>query len=395
MSWVTVKLRQAACESLASSASVHAFAIVTMSAPASVSPSWQTLHQMVRKAQQKLNLDAWDYILGGTETETTLKRNRMALDTVAFRPRVLRDVSHASARSMSMGTELRLPVCLAPVGSLELFAEGAAVPSALAAHAFGCLTMLSSVCQPGIEALAQAAPEAKRWFQLYVHGDPAWVDDMADRSQAAGYQGLMLTVDSAVYTRRERDIAKGNARRVSVPGREHQARLTWQDVDRLKRRLRIPIGLKGIMTAEDAQMALDHGVDVIYVSNHGGRQLDHGMGSLHALPEITAVVKGRVPVWIDGGFYRGTDIVKAKLLGADVIGLGRMQCWALAAGGQAGVERMLELLEAEVLQCMSLLGISDWSQADPALVQAAPLAAMPDVLSAFPLMDEASRDWYA
>lgn len=374
------------------------FTLPAMSNDASTNanqPDWPTLHQMVRKAQQKLNRDAWDYIVGGSETETTLQRNRLALDTVAFRPRILRDISACNPASESFGHKLRLPVCMAPVGGLEQFTEGAAVPSAVAAQCFGCFSMLSSVCQPGLEALAAAAPGPKRWFQLYVHGDATWVDEIADRVQAHGYLGLVLTVDSAVYSRRERDIAKGNRRRANVPGRVHQAHLNWSDVDRLRKRLRIPLGLKGVMTAEDAQLALDHGVDLIYVSNHGGRQLDHGMGSLHALPEIVKVVQGRVPVWIDGGFYRGSDIVKAKIMGADVIGLGRMQCWALAAGGEAGVTRMLELLEIEVRQSMSLLGINDWSDADPALLQSAPATALPHVMSAFPLLNAQSADWYA
>mgnify|MGYP003338288702 CR=1 FL=1 len=227
--------------------------------PANVpQPEWPTLHQMVRKAQQKLNRDAWDYIIGGSETETTLQRNRLALDTVAFRPRILRDISNCTPKSESFGHPLRLPVCLAPVGGLEQFAEGAAIPSAVAAQRFGCFSMLSSVCQPGLEALAAAAPGPTRWFQLYVYGDPDWVDEVADRVQAQGYLGLVLTVDSAVYSLRERDIAKGNRRRVGVPGRVHQGRLTWSDVDRLKKRLRIPLGLKGVMTAEDAQIGRAH-----------------------------------------------------------------------------------------------------------------------------------------
>ena len=357
-------------------------------------PDWQTLHQMIRKAQQKLNVDAWDYIAGGTETETTLRRNRHALDSLAFRPRVLRDVSAVTPQHTSFGETLRLPVCLAPVGSLELFAPNAATASAIAARDFNCFTMLSSVCQPGVEPMAAAVPDSKRWFQLYVHGDANWVDTMVERATNAGYAGVVLTVDSAVYSRRERDIAKQNTRRVAVPGREHQAQLTWADVDRIRGRTRLPIGLKGIMTAEDAQLALDHGVDLIYVSNHGGRQLDHGMGTMHALPEIVATVKGQVPIWIDGGFYRGTDIVKAKLLGADVIGLGRMQCWALAAGGAAGVVRMLELLEVEVRQCMSLLGITHWTEAHASLLQSAQATTGPDLLSAFPLLNTQSTDWY-
>ncbi len=365
-----------------------------MTASNDSTPNWQTLHQMVRKAQQKLNLDAWDYIAGGTETETTLKRNRYALDAIGFRPRVLRDVSQTTANTKAFERTLRLPVCLAPVGSLELFDPQGAVAATKAAEAFGCYSMLSSVCKPDLAAVAEAAPDANRWYQLYVHGDARWIDEKVEAVQTHGYCGMVLTVDSAVYSRRERDIAKDNTRRVGVPGREHQAQLTWKDIARIRARTSIPLGLKGIMTAEDAEIAIDHGIDLVYVSNHGGRQLDHGMGTLDALPEIARAVKGQVPVWIDGGFCRGTDIVKAKILGADVVGLGRLQCWALAAGGIPGAVRMLELLEIEIKQCMSLLGMTDWATGDPAMLQAAPVVTSPSVYSAFPLLDTRSADWY-
>lgn len=357
-------------------------------------PNWQTLHQMVRKAQQKLNLDAWDYIAGGAETETTLKRNRYALDAMAFRPRVLRDVSQTTPNCHAFGQPLRLPICLAPVGSLELFDREGAIAATKAAQQFGCFSMLSSVCQPDLATVAKTMPDAQRWYQLYVHGDADWVDQRVDAAQTHGYLGLVLTVDSAVYSRRERDIAKDNTRRVGVSGRTHQGQLTWTDVARIRERTRMPLGLKGIMTAEDAKLAIDHGVDLIYVSNHGGRQLDHGMGTLDALAEISAAVNGQASIWIDGGFYRGTDIVKAKLLGADVVGLGRLQCWALAAGGTPGAVRMLELLEIEIKQCMSLLGMTDWASGDPAMLQSAPVVTTPGIYSAFPLLDTQSADWY-
>ncbi len=348
--------------------------------------SYKTLHEVVQKARQKLNQDAWDYIIGGTETETTLQRNRQALDLLAFRPRVLRDVSNRDASTEFMGKKLRLPVCLAPVGSLELFTSGAASDSARAASQFGVAHMLSSVCKPGIEQLAQDAPEALRLFQLYVHGDSSWVDEIAERVVSAGYKGLCLTVDSAVYSRRERDISKNNARRLSVPGREFQEKLTWKDIDRLKSKLTIPISLKGIATAEDARMALDHGVDMIYVSNHGGRQLDHCLGSMSCLPEITKVVAKKIPVVVDGGFNRGSDIVKAMIAGADMVGLGRIQCLGLGADGQQGLVRVLELLELEVKLCMGMLGIENWSQVESSMMQLAPLVGSPHVLSAFPLL---------
>ena len=196
--------------------------------------------------------------------------------------------------------------------------------------------MLSSVCDPGLEGVAQAAPDALRMFQLYVRGDAAWVDDHVERAIANKYAVFCLTVDTAHYSRRERDIAKrhitGGRRRAS--GREYQEALDWKTVERIKSKFKIPLAIKGIATAEDAKLALDHGVEIVYVSNHGGRQLDHGRGSMDVLPEIVDAVGGRAKIIIDGGFYRGSDVVKAIALGADLVGLGRMQCYGLAAAGR-------------------------------------------------------------
>jgi len=353
-----------------------------------------TMHEIVQKARQKLNHDAWDYIVGGTETETTLRRNRASIDALAFRPRVLRDVSQIDLSTEFLGNTLRLPVLLAPVGSLELFSENAAADAVRAAGEFGVAHMLSSICAPGLEAVAKAAPNTQRLFQLYVHGDPAWVDDVAARAVHEGYSAFCLTVDSALYSRRERDLAKRNIRRSVVPGREHQATLTWKDVDRLKSNLSIPLILKGIMTAEDAELAVEHGVDMIYVSNHGGRQLDHGLGAMDALPEIVKIVNGRAKIMIDGGFNRGTDIVKAIACGADMVGLGRMQCYALAADGIAGVVRMLELLEIEIRICMGLLGVNSFKELNPRYLQSAPALGNSEVLSAFPLLSLDEKSFY-
>src|SRR5260221_1759526 len=163
------------------------------------------------------------------------------------------------------------------------------------------------------------------------------------------YAAFCLTVDPAHYSRRERDIAKRfvTAGRRRVQGRAFQAALDWRTVKRIKSRFKIPLAIKGIATAEDAAIALDHGVDWIYLSNHGGRQLDHGRGAMHVLPEIVDAVAGRAKIMVDGSFCRGTDIVKAIASGADLVGIGRLQCWALAAAGEAGIRRMLELLEDE------------------------------------------------
>lgn len=353
-----------------------------------------TLHEIVRKARQNLDQNSWDYIVGATETETAARRNRLAIEQLAFRPRVLRDVGRVDAGAELLGRRLRLPLLLAPVGSLELFVpEGAAAP-ARAAGRFGVAHMLSSVCMPGIEEVAAAAPEAMRLFQLYVHGDADWVDAVAARAEAAGNAAFCLTVDSAVYSRRERDIAKRNLRRTNVPGREHQARLSWADVARLRTKTRLPLVLKGIATAEDARLAVEHGVEIVYVSNHGGRQLDHGLGTLEILPEIVDAVAGRARIVVDGGICRGTDIVKAMALGADLVGIGRMQCFGLAAAGEAGVVRVLELLEQEVLTALALLGVTRWGELDRSYLRPAAPLEPPRVLGAFPLLDLSERSFY-
>jgi len=286
------------------------------------------------------------------------------------------------------GRKLRLPVVLAPVGSLESFHALGAEPVVRAVGEFGAAHMLSSVCDPGLEDLAAAAPQALRLFQLYVRGDVAWVDDHVERAIAHGYTAFCLTVDTAHYSRRERDIAKRfvTAGRRRVQGRAFQAGLDWTTVKRIKQRFKIPLIIKGIATAEDTRVALDHGVDWIYVSNHGGRQLDHGRGSMEVLPEVVDAVAGRAKILIDGSFCRGTDIVKAIAAGADLVGIGRMQCFALAAGGQAGVIRLLELLEDEVQRCMGLLGVTSLADLDRSYLHAAQPTTIPHVLSAFPLL---------
>jgi isopentenyl diphosphate isomerase/L-lactate dehydrogenase-like FMN-dependent dehydrogenase len=350
---------------------------------------FQNLHEFVRKARINLNQNAWDYIVGAAETETTLRRNRMALDEIAFRPRVLRDVSKIDASVETFSRKLRLPLLLAPVGALETFDPGSAATVARGADRFGVAHMLSSVSEPGLEKVAEVAPTAMRMYQLYVRGDDAFVEDHVSRAIACGYTAFCLTVDTAHYSRRERDIAKRYVRasRVSVSGGEFQMGLDWRTVKLIKQKYNIPLIIKGIATAEDAVIALDHGVDWIYVSNHGGRQLDHGRGAMQMLPEIVAAIAGRAKIMVDGSFCRGTDIVKAIAAGADLVGIGRLQCWALAAAGEAGIVRMLELLEDEVIRCLGLLGARNFAEIDKSYLHTTTPTVMPDVFSAFPLLD--------
>src|SRR3989442_616713 len=355
----------------------------------SLGDKFSTLHEIVRAARNNLAPGPWDYLIGGAETETTLRRNRQALDAIAFRPRVLRDVSKIDATSTLFGRPVRLPLMLAPIGSIETFAEGGGATAAKASEEFGVPQMLSSVCNPGLEAVAAAANNF-RIFQLYVRGDDAWVDDWVRRAVDHGYAAFCLTVDTASYSRRERDLARRFVKpwRTRAGGFEFQAGLSWDHVKRFKDTHAIPLVLKGIATAEDAALAVDHGVEGVYVSNHGGRQLDHGRGAVEVLPEVVRAVGGRATVVVDGGFVRGTDVVKAIALGAQSVGIGRLACCGLAAAGQAGLVRVLELLDDEIRIAMALLGVDRLAALDPSYLHPATPVGPPRATSAVPLPDE-------
>jgi glycolate oxidase len=350
---------------------------------------FQNLHEFVKAAKGKLPPRIWDYLVGAAETETTMKRNRQSLDSIAFRPRVLRDVSSFDGGRTFLGKHLRLPVLLAPIGSLESFDPGAGVTVAKAAERFGAGMLLSSVTTLEIESVGTAAGGFKI-FQLYVRGDDAWIDERVKRAVDSGYDAFCITVDTAVYSRRERDIARRFAKpwRQNLSGTNFQAALSWKNIEHFKKTHRIPLLLKGIATAEDAEIACQHGVDVVYVSNHGGRQLDHGRGVMEVLPEVVAAVNGRARIVVDGGISRGGDVVKAIALGADAVGIGRLFCYALAAAGEAGIVRLLELLEDEIRSCLGLLGVSKLSDVDKSYLHAATPVVMPHVHSAFPLLEE-------
>lgn len=358
---------------------------------------FQTLHELVKAAKLRLNANIWDYLVGATETETTMRRNRVAFDSLAFRPRVLRDVRQVDSSATFLGQRrIRLPVMLAPVGSLESFEAGGAASAGRAAAAFGVPIMVSSVTQPGLEGAAQAIGEGPRVFQLYVRGDAAFVDAHVKRALDAGYDAFAMTVDTAHYSRRERDIAKRFVKhwRARDEGMNLQAALNWTDIARFREKHPdVTLVLKGIGCGEDAEIAVRHGVQVVYVSNHGGRQLDHGRGALEVLAEVAQAVGGKARIWMDGGVSRGTDVVKAVLLGAELVGIGRLYCYGLAAAGEEGVRRVLELLEDEVQTCLGLLGATSFAAVERnQLVPAAPVA-VPHVHSAFPLLAEPERGY--
>src|SRR5262249_18788721 len=356
-----------------------------MNAP--LTQEFLTLQEIYQAAKRNLPPGPCAYLMGGAETETTVLRNRRALDEIVFRRRVRREVSRIDSTGSFLGRKVRLPVMLAPIGGLESIAEGGAAAAARAAAQFGVPQMLSSVCQPGLEQTAAAADNL-RVFQLYVRRDDAWVDDFVRRATAHGYCPFCLRVDAAMYSRRERALIGRFVkpwRARAAEGARFQSALSWDQVKRFKDQHDVPLIIKGIATTEDALLAVEHGVEVIYVSNHGGRQLDHGLGSAAVLPEIVQAVAGRAEGWVDGGFMRGTDVAKGMGLGAKAVGIGRLTGLGLAAAGVAGLVRALEILEDEIRTCLGLLGVTSYAELTPRHLAPAPMARLPDTFSAFPL----------
>ena len=343
--------------------------------------------QIVLAARRNVTQNGWDYLVGGSESETTLRRNRLAFDRIGFRPRVLRDVSQIDTSTTLLGQQLRIPVVLAPVGSLQTFTPEGAVAAAKASAEFGTLQVVSSSTEPALEETAAASDRPKA-FQLYINGDDAWVEDMVDRIKAAGYIAFTLTVDLAIYSRRERPMLGGwtpptqrGPADVLARRRSFGALVTWEKMARIKEMVGLPFAVKGIATAEDAEIAVEHGVDVIWVSNHGGRQLDTGLGSMDVLPEIVKAVRGRAEIIVDGGVQRGTDVIKAICFGANAVAIGKLQGWGLAAAGAAGMVRVLEILENEIISAMGLLGVTSMADLDESYVRAAESVIPPHEMS--------------
>ena len=321
-----------------------------------------TNQEIIVAARRNLTDNVWHYLTGGAESEMTMRRNRYGLDGLAFRPRVLVDVSRVDTSATFLGHKLKMPVMLAPIGSLQSITPDGGVAVAKAAEEFGTINFVSSVTQPSLEEIAHANRSPKI-FQLYVQGDMKWVENILARVKRAGYSALCLTVDTAHYGHRERQMMD----RWLPPSRrgvgyEYRAGLTWEMLDAIKEMAGLPFVLKGIATAEDAALAVEHGVSAIYVSNHGGRQLDHGRATIDVLPEVVDAVGRKAEIVLDGGVLRGSDVLKAVALGANAVAIGKLQGWGLAAGGQAGLVRVLEILESEIVTTLGLLGIARLDQ---------------------------------
>jgi len=360
-----------------------------------VTQTFVSNQEIILEARRNLEQGPWDYLVSGAESETTMRRNRLGFDRIALRPRVLRDVSRVDPSTTFLGHRLRIPVMLSPIGVLELYAEEGAVASAKAAAEFGTIQVLSSGARPGWEKTA-ASTTAPKVFQFSARGDMFGGGDgtqstgglIADAVKA-GYVAVCLTTDtsgpSPKFGRRvERALLnRFKPPRMIEPDGRGKATRTWDTVDRIKEIAGVPLLVKGIATGEDAAIAVEHGVDVLWVSNHGGRNLDHGRGTIQMLPEIVQAVAGRAAVVLDGGIQRGGDVLKAIALGANAVAIGKLQGFGLAAAGVAGLVRVLEILEEEMAGTMASLGISRLDELDRSFVCAAEHVTWPHEMSQF------------
>ena len=348
-----------------------------------------SLQEFYQFAKKNTPIETWDYIIGAADTETTFKKNRHSLDTYAFRPRVLRDVENVDTSIQLFDCNFLLPVFYAPIGSMQDFVKDGALNSTLSASDKKIFHMLSSTWSGGVDIIGKSVDYPKI-YQLYIRGDNNWVDNQISKAIDNGFIALCLTVDLDAYGRRERDLLKRykTTSRRTATDPEYQMKFSWNDVNRIKNKFNIPIILKGIATEEDAKICVDEGIDVIYISNHGGRQLDYGIGGADLINPISQVVKNKAKIFFDGGVSRGTDIVKAIALGADCVGIGRLQCYAAATNGRDGLNKMIDILQHEILVCMRLLGVNNLNDLDDNYIKKDTSISNPSLTSSFPLIEE-------
>jgi isopentenyl diphosphate isomerase/L-lactate dehydrogenase-like FMN-dependent dehydrogenase len=338
-------------------------------------PKFVTLPEIRRAAHARLPRDVWNFGAGGSETETTMRRNRRGLDRLAIRQNVLVDVRHIDLTTSLLGVPLSWPVAIAPMGGLVLFHPQGDCEMARGAGDADTLQWLSGATGWPVEDVAKSG-KGPKMFQLYAHGDRGWMGELLARVESSGYHAVALTVDVQKYSRRERDVLARYSPREAMafapnprgPDPNFQEGLTWDDVEWLMKTTRLPVGLKGIMTTRDAKRAVDMGVRLIWVSNHGGRQLDQTQSSIDALPPIADAVGGLADIVVDGGFNRGTDVIKGLARGAKVVACGRTTLWGLGADGAAGVTRALEILRHELSTSMGLCGRTSIAGLTPDLV---------------------------
>ena len=342
-----------------------------------------------RLAEARLGDGPWAYLAGGSGDEWTLRENLAAFSRWTFRPRVLCDVSEVSTATTVLGTQIELPVVVAPVAYQQLYHPDGECATARGAAAAGTGVAVSTFSTRTHEEISAAAPELMQWCQLYVLQDRDATREHLVGAAAGGCNAVVLTVDTPRLAQRERDLRAGFEVPSDVPlpyaratiGDAPQnpadqfalldASVSWRDLEWIAREGKLPVVLKGVVTAEDAQLAVEHGAAAVVVSNHGGRQLDGAPATLDALPEVVDAIASRAEVYLDGGIRRGTDVAKAVALGARTVLAGRAPIFGLAVGGEAGVRHVLELLRDELSVALCLLGCTSPDELTRAHVQRA------------------------
>jgi L-lactate dehydrogenase (cytochrome) len=370
-----------------------------------------------KAARRKLPRAVYDFVEGGAGEEITLRRNRAAFERLTFQPRILVDVSKRDQSTTVLGERLETPIMIAPTGMAGICWPRGEILAARAAHRAGTILTLSTHASCTIEEVAQAAP-GRLWFQLYVWQNRDLTKSFVDRARAAGYKALVLTVDVPLLALRERDIRNGftipprltvrnvldTLRRVGwirrvlfgprltlanligapgaprtdivtlggVANRQVDPTVNWRDLDWFRSLWPGPLLIKGILSAADARKAVEHGVEGIIVSNHGGRQLDGAPATLEVLPEIVDAVGGQAEVLLDSGIRRGEDVVKALALGARAVMIGRPYLYGLSAAGEAGVELALGILKGEIDRTLALIGVPKVSDLDRSMLRRRP-----------------------
>jgi len=344
-------------------------------------------------AEKKLDPGVAGYFFGGAGDEWTLAENVSAWGHWRLRPRILAGLSEWGTGAEVLGAEVSMPLLVAPIAYQCLVDPEGEAAMARAAAAAGTVMCLSTLATKRPREVAEAAPGGRRWFQLYCFKDEAITRALMEEAVDCGFDAVVVTVDAPRGGNRERDQRTGFQipAAIGVPGVEAalgpgravtieqtfdlmEPALTWSYLEELAADCKVPVLVKGVLTAEDAELAVEHGAGGIVVSNHGGRQLDRCLATADALPEIVDTVEGRVPVLVDGGIRRGIDVAIALALGADAALVGRPALWGLAAGGEAGVRRVLELLREELELALALCGCASPAELTRAHVQRAPAA---------------------
>jgi isopentenyl diphosphate isomerase/L-lactate dehydrogenase-like FMN-dependent dehydrogenase len=356
--------------------------------------SLRTLADYERAALPSMSEQARSYIEGGAGDEITLRDNADAWQRLALRPRVLTGVGHCDLRTRLLGVMRPHPVVIAPTAFQRLVHPQAEIGVAKAAAATDTIMCVSTLSSTGAAAVAAAIPGQARWFQLYAFVDRGVTRELIQSAAAHGYEALVVTVDRPVLGLREREWSS-NVRDVSrhgpteapaaaggtspgTPPADYSTLidpdLRWSDIELFAAESPLPVLVKGIMAAQDAQLAIEHGAQAVIVSNHGGRQLDTVLSGADALAPIVDAVAGRIDVLVDGGIRRGTDVVKALALGAGAVLVGRPLTWGLAVGGAEGAQRVIEILLAEVHNALALSGCPRVTDLDRSFVAPAPWA---------------------